>query len=174
MILSLLLACTDPASIATAIKSDNPVTREDGAKIAQNYDDAAVVEALVLALADPSEKTRLNAIESLAELEATAAGPALIDRLRNDPSPTVKRAAADALGRLKIKDAVPDLIAYLQGFTPDDRAQLTGVWALGNIGTEGLDTEPKKATMDLLVGLRNSTTDKFVAYNATFALRWMR
>lgn len=169
-----LAACTDPAAIATAIGSQNPVTREDGAKIAQNYDDPAVIDALTKALADPSEPTRLNAIESLAELEATGAGPALIDRLRNDPSPTVKRAAADALGRLKVKEAVPDLIAYLATFTPDDRDQLAGVWALGNIGTIGLDADAKKQTMDTLVALRDASQDTFVKYNTTFALRWLK
>lgn len=169
-----LFACTDASTIATAIGSENPVTREDGAKIAQQYDDPAVIEALSKSLLDDSEQTRLNAIESLAELEAAAAGPVLIERLRNDSSPKVRRAAADALGRLEIPEAVPDLIAYLQAFTPDDREQLSGVWALGNIGTVGLDADAKKATMEYLIGLRNSTTDKYVRYNATFALRWLK
>ena len=90
-----LLACSPSAEdIATAIHSENPVMREDGAKIAQNYDDEVVVKALLDVIGDPSEKVRLNAIESLAELQAQDAGLALIERLQSDPSPTVQRAAA--------------------------------------------------------------------------------
>lgn len=170
-----LLGCQPAAEdIAKAIGSQNPVMREDGAKIAQNYDDPVVIDALLKVIADPSEAVRLNAIESLAELEATSAGPALIERLRADESAKVRSAAADALGRLKVKDAVPDLVAYVQGFAPGDRGLLAGAWALGNIGGEGLSPEPKQATLDCLVGLRNTTPDKHVRYAATAALRTLK
>ena len=119
MLLTFLFACSaGPDEIATAIKSDNPVMREDGAKIAQNYDDQVVVDALVGVLGDTSEQVRLNAIESLAELEAGSAGPALVERLKSDASPKVRRAAADALGRLVVGEAVPDLLAYLAEVVP--------------------------------------------------------
>ena len=121
MLLVLLVACgAGPDEIATAIKSDNPVMREDGAKIAQNFDDQVVIDALVAVLADPSEQVRLNALESLAELEATSAAPAIVERLEKDASPQVKRAAADALGRLVAKEGVPALLAYLATFGPND------------------------------------------------------
>lgn len=170
-----LAACgPEPTDIAKAIASENPVMREDGAKIAQNYDDPAVVEALVKVLSDPSEKVRLNAIESLAELEATAAVPALVDSLNGDPSPAVKRAAADALGRLQAKEAVPDLIAYVESFGPNDRQQLAGLWAVGNIGSEGLDPDGKQQALGLLVARREGTTDKYILYTANAALRTLR
>jgi HEAT repeat protein len=173
--LLLLLAC-DPApeDIARAVGSENPVMREDGAKIAQNYDDPVVIEALVKVLSDPSEKVRLNAIESLAELDATAAVPALIDSLNGDPSPKVKRAAVDALGRLVAKESVPDIIAYVEGFSADDREQLAGVWALGWIGSKGLDPELKKSALNTLVARREKSTDKFIVYQANAALRTLR
>lgn len=171
----LVLACSPSAEdIAKAVGSENPVMREDGAKIAQNYDDPVVVAALVKVLTDPSEPVRLNAIESLAELNATSAGSALIDRLQNDPSPKVRRAAADALGRLLVKEAVPQLVAYLAGFSPDDRSQLAGVWALGNIGSEGLPPEMKVLALATLVSLRNATADKYVRYAASAALRTLK
>ncbi|MFZ5481830.1 MAG: HEAT repeat domain-containing protein [Myxococcota bacterium] len=175
MILFALLAC-DPApeDIAKAIGSDNPVMREDGAKIAQNYDDEVVVAALVAVLADPSEQVRLNAIESLAEVEATSAVPALVQRLREDASPKVRRAAADALGRLLAKDAAPDLVAYVGLFDANDHDQLAGIWALGAIGGEGLPPEQKKLVLDVLVAKREQTTDKFVRYNASAALRTLK
>lgn len=170
-----LMGC-DPApeDIAKAIGSENPVMREDGAKIAQNYDDEAVVAALVAVLSDPSEAVRLNAIESLAELEATTAAPALIERLKVDESAKVRRAAADALGRLAAEEAIPDLIAYVLAFGPNDHEQLAGIWALGNIGAEGLPADAKKAALATLVSRREATTDRYVRYQASAALRTLK
>ena len=172
-----LLACGPSATeIATAIGSKNPVMREDGAKIAQNFDDPVVVDALVAVLADPSEAVRLNAIESLAELEATSAGPAIIERLKTDESDKVKRAAADALGRLVVVEAVPDLLMWLDHFSPDDHAQLAGIWAVGHIGDEAgpLDPAVKDAALATLVRIRESTTDVYVRYNVNAALRTLK
>lgn len=176
MVLALLVGCgAGPDEIATAIKSENPVMREDGAKIAQNFDDIVVVDALVSVLADPSEAVRLNAIESLAELAATTATPALIQRLESDESPKVRRAAADALGRLLAKDAVPQLITYVASFDVNDRAQLAGVWAIGFIGNEGgLDPAVKASALETLVRLRDTTTDIYVRYNVNAALRTLK
>jgi HEAT repeat protein len=174
--LALLAACGPAASdIAKVVGSENPVQREDGAKIAQNFDDPAVVDALVKVLDDPSEQVRLNAIESLAELEAgDAAGPRLTRLLAEDASSSVKRAAADALGRLAVLDAAPQIVAYVQAFGPDDRAQLAGVWALGALGAKGLPAESRTAAMQALVTRRDATKDRYVRYNASAALRTFR
>jgi HEAT repeat protein len=176
MLALLMLVACDPApeDIAKAVTSENPVMREDGAKIAQNYDDPAVIEALVSVLTDPSEVVRLNAIESLAELEAAAGSSALISRLEQDESPKVRRAAADALGRLAAKDAVPALVAHVRSFDANDRAQLAGIWALGNIGSKGLDAEPRALVMETLVARRSDSTDTYVRYNSAAALRILR
>lgn len=176
LIAVLAVACgAGPDEIATAIKSENPVMREDGAKIAQNFDDTVVIDALVSVLADPSEQVRLNAIESLAELEATSAAPALIQRLQTDESQKVKRAAADALGRLVAKEGVPALLAYLATFPADDHEQLAAIWAIGHIGDEGgLDPELKKSALVALVQIRDTTTDRYVRYNTNAALRTLK
>lgn len=176
MLLGWLLACGPSADeIATAIRSENPVMREDGAKIAQNFDGDEVVEALLAVVVDPSEPVRLNAIESLAELEATSAGPALIERLGADESPKVRAAAADALGRLLVKEAVPALVTYVGTFGPDDRAQLAGIWAIGAIGEEGgLDPGVKSSALTTLVELRGKTKDLYVRYNVNAALRTLK
>ncbi|MDP2314408.1 MAG: HEAT repeat domain-containing protein [Pseudomonadota bacterium] len=176
MVLLLLAACgAGPDEIAIAIKSENPVMREDGAKIAQNFDDEVVVEALVSVLGDASEQVRLNAIESIAELEATSAAPALVERLEGDTSPKVKRAAADAIGRLVAKDGMPALLAYLATFGADDREQLAAIWAIGHIGDEGgLDPEVKKSALVALVHVRDTTTDRYVRYNTNAALRTLK
>ncbi len=173
--LLLLTGCSPTAAdIAHAIGSENPVMREDGAHIAQNYEDPLVWDALIKTLKDNSQKTKLNAIESLAYTQATLSGPALIDVLQTDQDPLVQRAAADALGRLCVKEAVPALSAYVASFGPNDRSQLAGIWALGNIGAQGLPAEQKKAVLDVLVAKREATTDRYVLYNANAALRTLK
>ncbi len=173
----LLSGCSaGPEEIAIAIQSENPVMREDGAKIAQNYDDEAVIGALIAVLSDPAPQVRLNAIESLAELEATAAVPALETRLREDESPAVRRVAADALGRLVAKDSVPSLIAYLATFGPNDPDQLAAIWAIGHIGDEGggMDPAVKKVALATLVKIRDTTENVYVRYNVNAALRTLK
>lgn len=175
MIVLFALACSPSSDdIAKAITSENPVMREDGAKIAQNYADEVVEKALTAVLTDESKAVRLNAIESLAEIEASGANAALIDRLNADEESRVRRAAADALGRLKAKDAIPALLLYVQGFGPNDREQLAGVWALGNIGGEGLDADAKKGVLVTLSNLRETTADPCVRYVASAALRTLK
>jgi HEAT repeat protein len=149
--------------------------REDGAKIAQNYDDEVVIDALIAVLPDPSEKVRLNAIESLAELEATKAGPALVERLQTDASPVVQKAAADALGRIIYKESVPALLTYCESFTDvNDRAQLGAIWAIGRIGFEGMEPEVKTQALAFLIDRRARATDRYVLYNISVALRYLK
>ncbi len=173
LLLPTLLAGCSPsaADIAKAVSSDNPVMREDGAKISQNYADPLVWQALIKTLKDDSQKTKLNAMESLAYTDASMAGPALIDVLQTDADPLVKSAAADALGRLEVKDAAPALLAFIKTFDANDRGQLAGIWAIGNIGAQGLPPDVKKTVLDTLVQKREATTDKYVLYNCNAALR---
>jgi HEAT repeat protein len=174
LLLALLACGPSPDDIARAIASANPVQREDGAKLARNAGGEAVEQALIAVLADPSEAVRLNAIESLAVLVTASAAPALELRLRDDPSPAVRRAAADALGRLGAVQAAPALVAYVQGFSDDDRDQLAGLWALGAVGGLGLAPADREAVMGVLVARREATKDRFVRYNASAALRTLR
>jgi HEAT repeat protein len=176
MMLALLLAACGPApdDIARAIHADNPVQREDGAKIAANVDDPAVIDALVAVLADPSESVRLRAVASLADLGATGAGPTLRARLAADSSPEVRRALADALGRLGVIEAAPELVAYVEAHGPDDRAQLAGLWALGALGARGLQGDARTRVLDALVARREATHDRSVRWVTSAALRTFR
>lgn len=174
-LLSLLTGCGPTAEdIAKAIQSENPVMREDGAKIAQNYDDDVVVDALITVLADPSQRAKLNALESLSELQNERACPALIERLTGDSDPLVRRAAADGIGRVLCKDGAPALITYAQEFAPDDRAQLGAIWGIGRLGYEGLEPDIRKQALDLLIARREQATDPYVKYNVNLALRYLK
>lgn len=166
--LAMWLVCgCGPAAddIAANLSSDNPVVREDSAKMARKHDDDAVIKALVVAIQlDPSARVREHAVDSLAELEAVDAVPALIEVVQRDPEADVVSAAIDALGRLADPRAVPVLLAHLET-NGADRPTLNVIWALGNIG-DG-------RALPLLTSLRD-TDDAYVAYNVERALRELK
>jgi len=157
----LLLACgPDPAVIATGIGSDNPAVRQDMVVAGKLVDDPVVVEALVAALEDESTIIRITALESLADLDAVDAVPAICLRLEDDDD-AVQRAAVDALGRLQDPAATPALVDYLDR-NRAGRVPLNALWALGNIG------DPE--ALPILSRFREHE-DPYVAYNADQALR---
>jgi len=165
MILLLSLLACGPSSedIATNLASANPVVREDTAKIARNFGSESVEAALMGVLVDDEAVVRLNAIESLVELECVEAVPALMSRLDAEPNLKARRAIVDALGRLGDVQAVPILVQYLKDRVDDP--PLNVIWALGAL-------EDHRA-LEVLAGLRSST-DPYVVWNVNQALRNLR
>jgi HEAT repeat protein len=165
---ALLTGCgPSPGDIAANLSSNNPVTREDTAKIARNFGSPEVEAALLEALTDPSQKVRYNALESLIELETAEAVPAIMAMLEVETDREVEQLAVDALGRLKDPQAVTTLIAYIETCR-DDPARavpLNAIWALGFIG----DAQ----AMVLLSELREDG-DTYISWNADQALKGLR
>jgi HEAT repeat protein len=145
------------------LSSQNPVVREDTAKIARNFGSDSVESALIEVLNDEEPRVRLNAVESLIELETVEAVPQLVVRLEVETVPFVQRAVVDALGRLKDPRAVPALITYLEART--DAPPLNAVWALGNL-------EDGRA-LNVLSAMRASP-DQHVVWNVNQALRKLK
>lgn len=164
VLLSALLACgPGPETVAEQLASDNPAVREDTARRARNFDDPVVIEGLVKSLEDPSDNVRLNAIDSIIELDAQEAVPKLVELMTSDPSDLVRRDAIDALGRLGDPRAVPGLVALLE--SDPTHPPLNAIWALGEMGD--------MTALPILTQLRDSR-DPYVAYNANQALRRLR
>ena len=164
MWLLVLFACgPSPDDIAKNLASANPVVREDTAKIARNFGSDAVEQALLGVLDDEEAVVRLHAIESLVELECTAAVPVLMSRLNEEQHPATQRAIVDALGRLGDVQAVPTLVEFLQARL--DRPPLNVIWALGAL-------EDHRA-LAVLAELRSSK-DPYVLWNVNQALRNLR
>ena len=164
IIMLALLACgPSPEDIATNLASANPVVREDTAKIARNFGSPEVESALMSVLTDAEAVVRLNAIESLIQLECVEAVPALIERLAVEPNAKVRRSIVDALGRLGDVQAVPVLVEHLSAHLDDP--PLDVIWALGAL-------EDHRA-LEVLAGLRTST-DPYVLWNVNQALRKLR
>ena len=161
-----LTACGPSAEdIATNLTSNNPVVREDSAKMARQHDDEVIIVALQVALNDPSDEVRLNAVESLAELEAVEAVPALIAVVQADGKPEVVSAAVDALGRIADPRAVSVLMAHLEQ-KGASRLTLNAIWALGNIGDGH--------AMPLLARIREGSDDPYIVYSTERALRLLK
>ncbi len=167
-VLSLLIACgPTPDDIANNLSSANPVVREDTSKIARNFGSPEVEAALIKSLQDPSQKVRYNSLESLIDLEAVTAVPAIMAMLEVESDRDVAKVAVDALGRLKDPQAVPTLIAYIETCRDDVTRSipLNAIWALGYIG-DG-------QALELLSGLREDP-DIYVSWNADQALKSLR
>lgn len=160
-LLGLLAAC-DPSDedIARNLASPNPVVREDTAKIAKNFGSDAVNLSLIGALKDESPRVRRNAVDSLAELEAVSAVPALVAVLETETDETVKKQAIDALGRLDDRAALPALLALVEA--DETNPPLNAIWALGRVGD---------ASAVPVLSRLSVSTDTYIAWNARLALR---
>ena len=161
-----LMACGPSSNdIARNLQSANPAVRVDTAKISRNFGSDAVEKALIGALDDEIEQVQVHAIESLAELEAKQAVPALVEVVQaQTASPRVLSAAVDTLGRLGDTEAVPTLIAYLEA-NEAKAPPLNAIWALGFLEDH--------RSLAVLSRLRASK-DPYVRWNATLALRNLR
>ncbi len=94
----------------------------------------AVTETLVTALDHENPRVRGGAAETLGMLQAESAGDALAPLLR-DSDATVQQAAACALARLGMAQAVGGLIALVSDDDAAPFARMGAAWALGEIGT---------------------------------------
>lgn len=90
------------------------------------------VAPLMRALSDRDAGVRLEAAQSLGQMEDTAAVAALARALRNDADASVRKMAAWALGNIESSDAVPALVHALRN-DRDLEVRRTSVWALGQI-----------------------------------------
>ena len=104
------------------------MTREDMVEFAKKYDEPEVVQALVGALADPSETVRVLACRSLAIIGDPLAVPGLLQVLEQESSDAVRREAIDALGRIKDPSSVDALVALVDA-SQADKVPLNAIWA---------------------------------------------
>ena len=95
--------------------------------------DASLLDKMIASLEDDNEWLHGQAIESLCVLSEPAAIDPLI-RLMFDPSKKRRSMAAEALGRMQAKEAIPALILALhEGSCEDDNLALHSAWALGKL-----------------------------------------
>lgn len=98
-----------------ALEDSNAAVREIAVKALEELEHQPAADALLRLLRrrDPSSAVRIAVIEALVALEAENAGSALVSVLRSDPDLDVRNAAAEALGELQFKGAIPQLAEAL-------------------------------------------------------------
>ena len=121
--------------VARSMESDDPMERLDGLRDLTSLEDEHAVDLLLQALGDQDMRVRAKAIDSCADLRATAATPVLIQQLfMRDTAPPVKRRILAALGKIGDRGASKPIMELLdQGL--DTRTRGTAIFALGDLGS---------------------------------------
>jgi hypothetical protein len=92
----------------------------------------AAASVVADAMADPDVEVRRAALGTVLRLNFFREHEALLDGL-GDPDDAVRAQAAQLLGQLRVGEAVPALIALLEG-DPDRDVRQAAAWALGRAG----------------------------------------
>jgi HEAT repeat protein len=121
-------------------------------------------QELSYAMTDESESVRLAAVRAATRVNVFS-DVASVVALVGDESPLVRRAAADSLGTMRVRDAVGGLSALASEDNEEDAAvRKAAVWALFQIGDASARSVVEAATRD---------SDRFVRDAAVTALRRM-
>jgi len=99
------------------------------------------VDALMRATRDDAAGVRANAVWALGRIGDTRATGSAVTAL-TDHSPLVRQAAAETIGHLETRSAVPNLARLLHG-DPVAAVRRTAAWALVQTGDEGAIDELK-------------------------------
>lgn len=111
-----------------------------------------------VAVADPHERVRERSVGALVILGDKGAADIFLDRLANDPSPAVRRAAAEGVGLLKLAVPPARLVSPLQ----KDRYPLVRAECARAIGRTGL----RKVVPQLMVSALQDPSPEVRALSA--------
>ncbi len=151
--------------LATAIRQDPSVeVREAAVKGLERMNSQGTNLDLSYAMTDDAESVRLAAVRAAPHVNVFT-DVASIVALVGDESPLVRRAAADSLGTMRVKDAVAGLSVLASEDAEEDAAvRKAAVWALAQIRDASARPVVEAATHD---------SNRFVRDAATTALRRM-
>lgn len=125
-----------PESVEQLLNSEDFGDRLRAVNQLRQLEPAIAYNLIQPAIADKNVRVRYAAVSQMSTLgtqNLSNALEVLLDSLRNDPEPDVKAAAADALGALKLTEALEDL-QQLYNNTSEWLIQLSIVAALGEMG----------------------------------------
>lgn len=113
-------------------------TRRWAAWILGQIGDRRALRALHGALADTDPELRARAAKALGRMRDASSVQPLLDRLITDPSPFVRTAVAQSLGRLPARETIGFLTRSLSD--PEWWVRLRAVESLANLGRQAVDT----------------------------------
>lgn len=128
-------ANNDPEQIKALLQAEDFGDRIKAVNLLRNIDPALAFQLITPLTDDPNTRVRYAAvsqISTLGEQDKSTAYTVLTSSL-GDPEPDVQAAAADALGALKLTDAVDDL-KELYETTSEWLVQMSVVACLGEMG----------------------------------------
>lgn len=120
-------ACTPSRDAGPLLRSGTPVSSPADSSVAAVADSLAAV-----ALDGPDADARIGAVRALAASASPSAVPVLAEVLRADRVWMVRRSAAEALGELRRREAVPALLSAMRH--RDWQIRRASADALGRIG----------------------------------------
>lgn len=119
-------------AIARSLKDPSPRVRESAARIAGYFGYGSCLRQMVELCDDDDEMVRRSAVEHLANFDQRPAWSKIAETLQSDPSPTVRAAAARAMGQSSTQEGIRALVA-----AADDRNLWVRYYALRSIGRRG-------------------------------------
>jgi HEAT repeat protein len=146
----------EPAVLTELVADGQNAIRRNAGLTALERQGPYAVPHLIGLLKDRDTELVMFAVQSLARIGDSSAGPAMLPLLGHADA-NVAQAAIEAVGRLRVREAVPTLCYLLQG---DLWLQLAAISALGEIG----DAEAVRPLVALV-------PDSIVAEPAVEALR---
>jgi hypothetical protein len=160
------LSLSGVPAISQAITSDeSPLVRKAAVAALARLNSSGQNGELTLALGDSDELVRLTALQAATHINSFSDVEAVVG-LVSDPSPLVRRRAAESLGVLKAGDALAGLIALSSPEQePDAGVRAAAIWALGQIGDA--------AARDAILAAEHDSDD-FVRNAAAVAIRRLR
>jgi HEAT repeat protein len=159
------LTMTGAKHLARAIREDQSVlVREASVKALERMNSQGTNLELSYAMTDDAESVRLAAVRAATRVNVFS-DVASVVALVGDESALVRRAAADSLGTMRVRDAVGGLsLLALEDNEEDPAVRKAAVWALFQIGDPAAKSVVQAATND---------SDRFVRDAAVTALRRM-
>jgi len=151
-----------PAVSEAAVSDVAPPVRLASVKALERLNNEGTAQALGKALSDSDEGVRLAALHAAISVSVFSS-PALVMERFGDKSALVRRKAAEAVGAMRLGDAVVGLVALSsEAKEPSADVRAAAVWALGQIA----DPAAKPAVQAAL-----SDSSRLVVNAATIASR---
>ena len=123
----------EPAVLGELVADGENAARRNAGLSALERQGPYAVPHLIAMLGRDDAELALFALQSLSRIGSAPAGPAILPLLHH-PDPNVAQAAIEAVGKLRVSEAVPTLCELLQR---DLWLQLAAIAALGEIGHPG-------------------------------------
>ena len=125
----------NPEQIKTLLDAEDFGDRIKGINLLRNIDPAVAFKLITPLVDDPNTRVRYAAVSQIATLgeQDKSTAYTVLSASLGDPEPDVQAAAADALGALKLTDAVDDL-KELYEMTSEWLVKMSVVACLGEMG----------------------------------------